>query len=374
MKLTDTISIDEFREEMQHRVVKYPLSSRQVREGMRFAKQHSNPEFFRVALDKVDAQKEFQHERDGLSRLDRLLSVLGGLPREVAVTLFFVVVVLVSLHYSGSWLMAEPNPDAQVDVERLAQRMGFYIKEQHASSTARPLADLDREVSDKIDKGIADANLDDTLTGKLSAVIEQSRFEEVAATKLGERLQQTNLEAVVLEQLGKVLDQPTLKQLVADRVDRHITSAGIKQRVLAEFDAALDETRLTERVAALIDARLKEFDQELANHMTGFQKQLSEELKLTLDRSELDKRIGDRISSQITQLDKRLAEFDQQLLERGTRFQEQIATSLRDVLDGAKIDQQISERIDRQMNELDKHLAKRLASKPIAPSDKSGSE
>jgi hypothetical protein len=317
MNLTPDMTLDDFRDEMQHRVVKYSLRSKQNREAMRFARRHRNRDFYRVAIDKYNARKQYEHELYGPSRLDRLFDLLNGTPRDVALTLLMVVVVLVSLHFGGSWLMAEPDLGETIDVDRLAKRMGFYISERHAASPSAPrLDELEQQVSAKIDQGIDKANIDQALAGKFSLAMDRARFDEVAAAKVGERLAKADLEKIVAERLTQVLDQPTLKQLVINRVDQHIAAAGIKERVLSEFDAALTQTKLDERIATLANSRLTEFDQALAQRVKELNEIVSAELRKGLDVAAIDKRISDRITAQLTKLDAKLDEFDKHVAGR----------------------------------------------------------
>lgn len=373
MKLDNDMSLAEFRDEMQHRVVKYPLRSKAVREAVRFARRNPDTDFYRVAIDKIDAQKQFHHRRYGPSWPQRVADFLGGTPREAAVPLLVVVVALLGMRLTGVWRSDEAEMVANIDVDRLAERMGFYIDErqqQDAEETSRRLQQLDTQVSDKIDRGISEADIDEVLAGKFSSVINQTRFDEV----LGERLDQTNLEKIVSDKLSDVLDQPTLKQLVADRVDQHVTAAGIKERVIAEFDAALKETKLKERIAAQIDSGLAEFDEQLNKRMSQLNVDLAKQVQAVLEQADVDTRVGERIAKDLTNLDKKLDDFDKQLLERAARFQEQIAASLRVVLDGGKIDQQVSQRIEQQLEKLDKQLANRLAAAQPAALDGASEE
>ena len=92
MKFDKETSIETFRDEMQHRVVKYPLRSRPVKEALRYAKSHEDPAFHRVASDKIHAQKQFEREMFGPGKFERITDFLTlGSLREVFVMMLLVV-------------------------------------------------------------------------------------------------------------------------------------------------------------------------------------------------------------------------------------------------------------------------------------------
>jgi hypothetical protein len=363
------MSLDDFRDEMQHRVVKYSLRSKEIREAVRFARQNEDANFYRVALDKIDAQKQFSHEQDGPSRMQCVLDFLGGTPRDISLTMIVVLILLAGWKFVDGRI-AEQNVPGDLDIDRLAERMGFYVqnrKAQDAAPQPHDFAELERQVSDKIDRGITEADVDEVLTSKFSSVIEKARWDEVAAAKLGERLEQTDLEKVVADGLNKALEHPALKQMVIERVDQHVTAAGIKQRVIAEFDAALRETKLNERISTQIDARLAELDQQISNRMSQFNDDLTKQLQDTLANAGIEGQVNQRIEVQLAKLDRKLDEFDKKLLERAQQFQEQIASSLKVVLDDGQIEKQLSSRVERKIDDFERQLVNRVAAADQPP-------
>lgn len=133
MTLDNDITLQQFREEMQHRVVKFPLNSRPVKDAMRFARQHTDPAFYRVAADKVHAQRQFRRELYGPSRWERVVDFVSlGSLREVILTLMLVGGGVASLETGRYLLHADPDAAlyANMDVDELATRLGIALEQQ----------------------------------------------------------------------------------------------------------------------------------------------------------------------------------------------------------------------------------------------------
>lgn len=131
MSFKQETTLEQFREEMQHRVVKYPLNSRPVKEALRFAKKHEDPAFYRIASDKIHAQRQFQRELYGPGRLERLIDFVSlGSLREVVVTLVLVAGGVVGLDVARRALQPAPVDDlyAHMDVEKLAEQLGLALE------------------------------------------------------------------------------------------------------------------------------------------------------------------------------------------------------------------------------------------------------
>ena len=128
MKLEKDISLEDFRDEMQHRVVKYPLRSRPVKEGLRFAKLQSDAAFHRIATDKIHAQKQFQRELNGPGKVERLVDflMLGSL-RELFVMMLLVVVGIAGVEAVKSFYAAVNEPEPAVDIDELAKKLNLEI-------------------------------------------------------------------------------------------------------------------------------------------------------------------------------------------------------------------------------------------------------
>ena len=135
MRLDDASTLDQFRKEMQHRVVKYPLNSRPVKEALRFAKQRQDPAFYRIATDKIHAQRQFQREMFGPTRMEQAVEffTLGSL-REVIVTLLLVGSgVLVFDGFKRLFGSAPVDRSiADMDVDQLADKLGIVLESKGA--------------------------------------------------------------------------------------------------------------------------------------------------------------------------------------------------------------------------------------------------
>ena len=137
---TDT-TLDQFRDEMQHRVVKYPLNSRPVKEALRFAKKHEDAAFYRIASDKIHAQRQFQRELYGPSKLERVVDFVSlGSLREVVITLLLVAGGVVGLDVAKYVMRPDPDEDmySQVDVEELATQLGLALEPSGPTETNGP--------------------------------------------------------------------------------------------------------------------------------------------------------------------------------------------------------------------------------------------
>ena len=191
MKLTSELSLEQFREEMQHRVVRYPLRSRPVKEAVRFAKGHEDPAFYRIASDKIHAQRQFQRELHGPSRLERLVDffTLGSL-KEVVVTLLLVAAGVVGLDVAQR-VMSDPDQEmmAKMDVDALAARLGLALETSRFSEVeAAPHGKDDKpHVNPRFEPSSKTGQLSDADVARIAeAVIERLRAQsevEAATTE-----------------------------------------------------------------------------------------------------------------------------------------------------------------------------------------------
>jgi hypothetical protein len=130
MKIDTNITLDDFKSEMQHRVVRYSPRSMAVRQALRFARQHKDPEFFRVATNKILAQKQFHREMYGPGWFERIFDYfsLGSL-REVVVTVLLVGLGVLGIDY-GKRMIGQISPPSQLErmeIDQLAKRLGFQV-------------------------------------------------------------------------------------------------------------------------------------------------------------------------------------------------------------------------------------------------------
>ncbi len=181
MKLTQTMSLEEFRDEMQVRAFKHNERSQPVREAIRFARQHSDPAFYRVAVDKVIAQEQYRHETYGPSRWQRFVDFLSGAPKDAAMTLCVIAAVLAGLSFMRSRLL-EPVGDtvSDSDVDRLAERMGLYITRHAPPAAEIELPDVDAAYARQLDTRLA------ALENRLAERMEELRNEMRKAQSTGE--------------------------------------------------------------------------------------------------------------------------------------------------------------------------------------------
>ena len=138
MKLANDISLAQFCEEMQYRVVKFPLNSLVVREALQFAKKHPNPELFRIATNKVLAQRQFQRELYGPGWLERVFDYLAlGSLREVVTTLLLVGLTVVGIEAVKAAVAPPTLPAAveHMDVDELARRLGLALETSELPTT-----------------------------------------------------------------------------------------------------------------------------------------------------------------------------------------------------------------------------------------------
>lgn len=134
MKIDPQISLDDFKSEMQHRVVRYSLRSLPVQQALRFARQHKDPEFFRVASNKIHAQRQFQREMYGPGWFERVFDYLSfGSLREVVMTVLLVGLGVLGID-AGKRAMQSfypPNGTELIDVNRLALGLGYSLNEDN---------------------------------------------------------------------------------------------------------------------------------------------------------------------------------------------------------------------------------------------------
>jgi hypothetical protein len=122
---------------MQHRVVRYSLRSIAVRSAIRFARKHENPDFYRVAMNKVHAQKLFQRELNGPGMFEKLFDYfsLGSL-REVVMTLMLVGLAVFGIDAGRKYFNANDRRSTSFDaieVDQLAKRLGLLLEDSASS-------------------------------------------------------------------------------------------------------------------------------------------------------------------------------------------------------------------------------------------------
>jgi hypothetical protein len=133
MSLSPEMSLEQFCDEMQHRVVRHPIGSRVVREAVQFARQQKNTEFYRIAADKVHAQRQFQREMFGPTRLERILEFCSmGSLREIGITVALIVAGVSGVEVARRSFAVPPEHEAisRMDVDELADRLGLLINEK----------------------------------------------------------------------------------------------------------------------------------------------------------------------------------------------------------------------------------------------------
>lgn len=141
MSLSPEMTLEQFCDEMQHRVVRHPVGSRAVREAMQFARQQQNPEYYRIAADKIHAQRQFQREMFGPSRLERILEFFSmGSLREIGVTVALIVAGVSGVEVARRWFAVPPEQEAilKMDVDELADRLGLLLEGKQKDTAVPP--------------------------------------------------------------------------------------------------------------------------------------------------------------------------------------------------------------------------------------------
>ncbi|MFO1063085.1 MAG: hypothetical protein U0892_04330 [Pirellulales bacterium] len=132
MKIDPNISLEDFKAEMQHRVVRYSPRSLAVKHALRFARKHQDPEFYRVATNKVLAQKQFAREMYGPGLFERLFDYLSlGSLREVVVTVMLVGLGILGIDVGKRAIQQFSPPPSRLEgmeVEQLAKQLGIELE------------------------------------------------------------------------------------------------------------------------------------------------------------------------------------------------------------------------------------------------------
>jgi hypothetical protein len=215
MELSDDLTLPQFRREMQHRVVKYRLNSRPVREALLFAKRHPDPQFYRVATDKINAQRQFQREVNGPGKLELLVDLLrAGSLREVLLTLALVVAACVAIEYVRAPARSA-GAAASIDLDRLARRLGYDLESapsvsrrptDGAASRAAPLAadpsqrapvaaaspaaapgaeaGLEEQIVERLRQALGDSHSSEEIKAALNELLMSGEFVDQLAAKI----------------------------------------------------------------------------------------------------------------------------------------------------------------------------------------------
>ncbi|MEI8211027.1 MAG: hypothetical protein WCI02_02685 [Planctomycetota bacterium] len=137
MKIDPKISLDDFKAEMQHRVVRYSLRSLPVQQALRFARQHKDPEYFRVASNKIHSQRQFQREMYGPGWFERVFDYLSfGSLREVVMTVLLVGLGVLGIDVGKRAMQnffPASKPDS-VEFEKLAKLLGYPLTDEGSNT------------------------------------------------------------------------------------------------------------------------------------------------------------------------------------------------------------------------------------------------
>ncbi|MFC1597129.1 hypothetical protein ACFL5Q_04210 [Planctomycetota bacterium] len=307
MSLDNNISRETFRDEMQHRVVKHGPRSKPVREAIGFARRHEDPEFYHIAMEKTNAQKQYLRETYGPTPLERVVDFIRlGSPREILVTLILVFLVLFVFDSTESWMSDGPvQAFDELDVDVLAERMGLYMRDE-AAGPAPEL--LDQQLSDRLGESIDKANIDQLLAGKVQAAMEESGIDELAVTQLAARLSSTDLEKLLTRKIEQALDGPGMAQFVVKEVQEQLQTANLQEVLLARLKDALAGADLDQKISDQIDRRLAEFDGQMAQRMESVNERVLASVDQALDAAGLKHRIAARVDEQLARFDEDLAQ------------------------------------------------------------------
>lgn len=302
MKLHAEISKNEFKREMQVRACKFGERDKPVREALVFARQHPDPEFYRIAMDKIDAQKQFKHELLGPSRWQKLKDQLSGVPKDLVGTALLVIALFGGLNLLRSQFFDRPTaPISDQEVERLAKRMGLYIAE-HTEQKQRQQAPLfDQQLSKWIDKEIELAEIDQALTGKFSDVLEQSGLSEIATQKISEQLSGDELRGEVTTLLENILYEPAIQEKLFEQLGQRINES-LTTHLSEELVRAVDEAGIEREIRRRIDASLAQLDEQLVKRTETMAKEIEGAIQRGIDQVDLDQLITLHIQHYLSRL------------------------------------------------------------------------
>lgn len=215
---------------MQHRVVRYPLRSLAVRRALCFARKHSNPEYYRIATNKVHTQRQFLRELNGPGLFEKLFDYfsLGSL-REIVVTLMLVGLAVLGIDAGRKFLNTNDRKSSfeQMDVDQLAKRLGILLED--SATVVRPVHR--------------------TMTSTPSQVVQPET--QVEHTKRG-TLSEDDVQKIVAAVLVAMKDQPKSESVVAS--PNPVVPATSPEASQAAVETPTTQTALPETTSANNDS------------------------------------------------------------------------------------------------------------------------
>ncbi len=350
MNLHRNMTLDEFRDEMQHLVMTQKLNSKPVKEALRFARQQKDPAFLRIAANKLEAQKQFLHEEFGPSTWQKAWDFLQGAPKEMAQTVLVVAVVLLTVKSLG-WFGNPPSTDSRVEfnVDRITQQMEDYFSQHDDLTGIRTRWDqLDGEVQKQITSGIKDADIQHTVETQLTESLSSDNVSTLINNAVVKNVVDANVAQTVAEQVTGAVDTKTLKKVIHDEVTSAIRETGIgdivqiamlkqlqgeefKTMIHQQIEQSLGQQKIGEQVAAEISTQIR---------TAGIRDQILSDVSTALKDSDPDGKINALIAARLKQL-------DSELKQRSQDLQQQITTSFEKALDTDKLQQRVNTEVDR---------------------------
>lgn len=281
MILYEDMTLDQFEDEMQLRVVKFGPKSRAAREALQFARLQSDPNFFRVASDKINAQTQFLRETYGPSKLETFyLAARPFFPKEVVMTVLLLSASIIGYDLIRTALApANPNAIAPLDIDELSRRMSVEIRE-NATLSRRDLDAIKSDLSTGVGQQLESADWRSLLEAKMQSAFEGSGLaestvnsvvsnvekidiNELVAKKVQQAIASVSISDLVAQQLEQSLQSPKVSELLQAEVSKVVTAELARQesKMQESFDHRI--VQLTDRLAEMVDKKLAAFSEEL---------------------------------------------------------------------------------------------------------------
>lgn len=283
MILNRNMTLEQFEEEMQVRVVKYGHKSKAAKEALRFAKQQADPGFFQIAADKVNAQKQFLSETYGPSKFELLCQTLRPFfPKEVVMTVLLLSSAIIGYDFVRDAIQVkEPtNKFPSLDIDELSRRMSLEIKE-NSTLNRKKMDDIKSELQTDVSDQMASTDWRSLVESKMKTAFDESKIakstvDSVVATvekidinqlvlrKIEDAIAKASIDEMVVRKLGQVLSSKRVDGLLQTEVAKVVNTELARQetKLQQSFDNRI--VQLTEQLAELVDKRLSSFTTELA--------------------------------------------------------------------------------------------------------------
>ena len=314
MILKNGMSLEQFEDEMQVRVVKYGPKSRPTKQALHFAKQQADPSFFQIATDKINAQIQFLRETYGPSRIEQFLIALRScFPREVLVTVCLLLSAIIGYDLlSGHFVSKTPKHQSQVpfDVDELSRRMSVELKE-NAPFNREDLLAITSNLSTEVGKQMAGADWQAMLEQRMQSAIDDAGLPESTVNSVLERVDQIDVNEVVAEKLELAIASVGIQDMVAKKVEGALHSQRISELLRVEVSKVV-----THEIARLETKTQDEFDRRISQLAERIEEMVSR--KLTSFSDELSKMNATSQAVSVRLAEERLATTKKELQQKPT--------------------------------------------------------